>query len=223
MARLIPRLAGEVGCLTPAGALGKIDYMTNSVHQSRFIDEGYAVFSAGESPFTPGECEGLRRLLFGDASRFNLVTTGDTSEPTSVYVNRLLLDGNSPKSPDKNFADDLLGIIGTSEKLQFIHRIIGKPNLMVRRAQAHILREGGYIARHRDSESSEHYVAAVVLQFEVAKEGGDFVIGRSDGSSLTLPKFWMLITDAELPHEVTSVVRGERRTLAFWLADTSSP
>ena len=94
---------------------------------------------------------------------------------------------------------------------------------MVRRAQAHITEQGGFISLHRDSDSSKHYVAAVVLLFNPAEEGGEFVIGHRNGARMTLPDFSMLITDADLPHEVTRVVRGERRSLAFWLADASSP
>jgi hypothetical protein len=190
--------------------------------QEGFVENGFAFFSREDCPFTSTEWARLRELSFSEG-QFELVTCGDTSEPTSVLVHRLLIDGNPPRVFDPTRADELIRIIGSPAKLGFLERVIRRTNLMVRRAQAHILEEGGYIACHRDSESSKHYVAAVVLQFRAAEEGGEFVIGRMDGDRMTLPVFSMLITDAELPHEVTPVLRGERRSLVFWLADVSSP
>lgn len=196
--------------------------MNTVVERCTFEETGFAVFSQKDSPFTLTEWARLRDVAFGGEPQFELVTCGDTREPTAVLVNRLLLDGNPPIAPNKLRAQELLRIIGSPATLGFLEQLLGRSKLMVRRAQAHILERGGYIARHRDSESSKHYVAAVVLQFDRAEEGGNFVVDRGDGRDTTLPPFSMLVTTAELPHEVTPVGRGERRSLAFWLADASS-
>jgi hypothetical protein len=189
--------------------------------QEAFFKNGFAIFSREGCPFTPTEWRRLRELSFS-ACHFELVTCGDTSEPTSVLVHRLLIDRKPPCGHGPARADELIRIIETPSNLGFLEGVIGRTNLVVRRAQAHILEQGGYIARHRDSESSKEYVAAVILQFRAAEEGGEFVIGCIEGDCVTLPVFSMLITDAELPHEVTPVLRGERLSLAFWLAAVSS-
>jgi hypothetical protein len=185
--------------------------------------DGFAVYSISESPFDEAEWDRLRLLTIDEPDGFELVTSGDTKEPASVLVKRVLVDGSPPSVPHPDFAAAVLALIGTPERLAFFERAVGRSGLMIRRAQAHILPVGGYIGRHRDSESSRHYLAAVVLLLKPAEVGGHFVVHVGDGQrSHILRDFAMLITDAELPHEVTPVEAGERCTLAFWLADTDN-
>jgi hypothetical protein len=196
--------------------------MSTIAERRNFLEGGFVVLSLVDSPFTKKEWARVRELAFADDVSFEHVTSGDTNEPTSILVNRLLLDGNPPFAPDEAKAEELIRIIGSPAKLDFLEQLVGRTNLMVRRVQAHIMEQGGHIGRHQDSESSEHYVAAVILQFDRAEEGGDFLV-YCDGQDTKMPPFSMLVMDAEIPHEVARITRGERRTLAFWLADASSP
>lgn len=153
-----------------------------------------------------------------DPDRFVVVTSGDTDEAVSVRVHRLLIDGDEPRATDAVLVDALLAIVATPNKLALYEKILACEPLVVRRMQAHILAEGEFIGRHRDSDSSNRYLAAVVVQLNAAEVGGGFAIYPPDRPTLLLHDFTVLITDAELEHEVMPVITGRRCTLAFWLA-----
>ncbi|MFK4583651.1 2OG-Fe(II) oxygenase [Bradyrhizobium ottawaense] len=180
--------------------------------------EGFCVFSVDQCPFSTEEWSEIQELVLGDPSRFSVVNAGDTNEATRVLVHRLLHDGSPPVAVDPARAATLLTIIGSPARMALYERILGTSPLIIRRAQAHVLTSGGFIGRHIDRESSPHYLAAVILLLERSIQGGSFVIYRTSKPSLELNDFSVLITDAELPHEVLAVTEGQRCTLAFWLA-----
>ncbi|AHF88265.1 hypothetical protein RLEG3_03985 (plasmid) [Rhizobium leguminosarum bv. trifolii WSM1689] len=188
------------------------------IKASGLRQDGFCVFERDEAPLSQNEWSAVQNAVLGDPSRFIEVASGDTSEKTRVLVHRLLRDGAPPKPVDPQIADRLMAVIGSRKCMDLYEQILDKGPLMIRRAQAHILDTGGFIGRHVDSESSPHYLAAVVLLLERAHEGGAFVIYRDEKEPLELTDFSMLITDADLPHEVLPVVAGRRCTLAFWLA-----
>lgn len=185
--------------------------------------EGFCVFEVDQCPFSTEEWSTIRELVLDDSSRFTVVEAGDTNEATRVFVHRLLYDGNPPVAADPPLAEALLAVIGSPARMALYEQILGTGPLMVRRAQAHILTSGGFIGRHIDSESSPHYLAAVILLLQRAKQGGAFVIYRTGKHPLELCDFSMLVTDADLPHEVLTVTDGQRCTLAFWLARANAP
>jgi 2OG-Fe(II) oxygenase superfamily len=189
----------------------------------QFQRSGYVLFNKGESPLSPTARARLEDLAYGDQSRFALSTAGDTNEEAFVRVHRLLHDGNPPRPADPVLMEQVMEIIGAPAMIEFYENALGRDNLMIRRAQAHIITTGGHIGRHRDDESSPHYFAAVILMFRSADEGGDFLVFGDDGTARAFNHYDMIITAAELPHEVERVEAGERRSLAFWLADVNSP
>lgn len=194
-----------------------LDYL-NQTRPSHFQQTGYAVFGADDCPFVSDELIAIRGLAADDAERFVLVTTGDTDEAASVNVHRLLIDGDPPAATNEQRVEALLAIVAAPDKMAMYRDILGSGPLMVRRMQAHILTEGEFIGRHRDSESSDRYLAAVVVQLERAAAGGAFAIYPPGSDALLLSDFTVLVTDAELEHEVLPVTAGRRCTLAFWLA-----
>ena len=113
----------------------------------------------------------------------------------------------------------VLDIIGAKDKLAFYERVTGISQLMIRRAQIHVMAPGGHVAYHRDIDSNTLYVAAVVLQFSAAAKGGEFMVHSRSNQMFRVKEFAMLMTQAELPHEVITVEKGKRVTLAFWLAN----
>lgn len=185
---------------------------------NRFKEAGYLAFASEDSPFSIEERGLIRHLAVSDPSRFTVVNTGDTKEAAAVYVHRLLVDGDTPRSTDVRRVDALLDIVATPSKLALYGNILETDRLAVRRMQAHALASGGFIGRHRDSESSDRYLAAIVIQLDAADAGGDFVIHRPDAPTLLLHDFSVLVTDAKLEHEVSPVLAGRRHTLVFWLA-----
>lgn len=190
---------------------------------SSYRENGYLVLQHQELPFSRAEWNSLTALALDDSRRFEIVTSGDTTEPTDVLVHRILRDGDPPQADDPELAKAVLGIVGSPERLAFYERVLGEEDLMIRRAQAHILGTAGFIGRHRDSESSPHYLAAVVLQLRPAGSGGAFAVYGVDDQPKVIDRFAMLMTDAELPHEVLPVQSGQRSSLAFWLAKRPAP
>ncbi|WP_076862097.1 2OG-Fe(II) oxygenase family protein [Bradyrhizobium mercantei] len=184
----------------------------------QFRQTGYLAFGSHDCPFSPEERARIRHLAMNDPDRFVVVSTGDTDEAVSVRVHRLLIDGDRPRATDAVLVDALLDIVAAPGKLALYENILASEPLVVRRMQAHVLAEGEFIGRHRDSESSKRYLAAVIVQLNAAEAGGGFAIYPPDRPALFLHDFTVLVTDAELEHEVMPVMAGRRCTLAFWLA-----
>jgi 2OG-Fe(II) oxygenase superfamily len=184
----------------------------------QFRQTGYLAFGSHDCLFSLEERASIRHLAMNDPDRFVVVTTGDTDEAVSVRVHRLLIDGDKPRATDAVLVDALLAIVAAPSKLALYETILASDPLVVRRMQAHVLAEGEFIGRHRDSESSKRYLAAVIVQLNAAEAGGGFAIYPPDRPTLLLHDFTVLVTDAELEHEVRPVIAGRRCTLAFWLA-----
>ena len=192
--------------------------MALSAQAEAYRDTGLVTFSRFDSPFSADEWRELENLIPPGPAGYEYVETGDTLESTAAGVFRLLRDGNPPQIDPAAFASVVMRIIGSREKLGFYGRIIGKERLMIRRAQIHMMLPGGHLGYHKDSDSSTEYLAAVVLQFEAATQGGDFVIYRERDEEIPVRNFSVLMTHADLPHAVRRVEEGRRVTLAFWLA-----
>jgi len=184
----------------------------------QFKQTGYLAFGLNDCPFSPEERASIRSLTMSDPDRFIVVTTGDTDEAVSVRVHRLLIDGDEPRSTDPLLVEALLAIVASPGRLALFEKILACDPLVVRRMQAHVLCAGEFIGRHHDSESSKRYLAAVIVQLDAAEAGGGFAIYPPDRPARLLQDFTVLVTDAELEHEVRPVVAGRRCTLAFWLA-----
>jgi 2OG-Fe(II) oxygenase superfamily len=184
---------------------------------------GYLALQAGETPYSSAEWEELKHLMLNYRLRFKLAKSGDTGEAADVSVLGIVHDGNPPTDDDPALANALLRLIGSPVQMAFYERILGEKDLVIRRAQAHILGPAGFIGRHRDNESNPDYLAAVVLQLRPAERGGAFALYHPDGCTDVVDRFAMLITDADLPHEVLQVQSGQRASLAFWLAKRNSP
>ncbi|WP_316162862.1 2OG-Fe(II) oxygenase family protein [Bradyrhizobium sp. SZCCHNRI20481] len=184
----------------------------------QFKQTGYLAFGLHDCPFSPEERASIRHLAMSDPGRFVVVTTGDTDEAVSVRVHRFLIDGDEPRATDPVLVEALLAIVASPGRLALFEKILACDPLVVRRMQAHVLCAGEFIGRHRDSDSSKRYLAAVIVQLDAAEAGGAFAIYPPDRPALLLQDFTVLVTDAELEHEVRPVLAGRRCTLAFWLA-----
>lgn len=186
--------------------------------RDEFRNTGLIFFPLEDSPFSEEEWILMKNQIPIELSLYEHVETGDTDEPTFVSVLRLLNEGNPPNVANPSIAKKLLKIFGSKEKIAFYEQILGENDLMIRRAQVNFMSKGGYIGYHRDSDSSTHYIAAIILLFEAAVDGGKFVVYSKNESPAEFGYFTMLITHADLPHQVTEVREGQRRSLVFWLS-----
>jgi hypothetical protein len=102
----------------------------------------------------------------------------------------------------------------------FYKQIFGTDELCLRRCQANLLYEGDYIGVHVDQHSNPDYFATVVLHFDSAYRGGAFITRdpqRGDHSYRPYKRA-ALVNDCSIPHEVSKVESGERRTLACFMS-----
>jgi hypothetical protein len=121
-------------------------------------------------------------------------------------------------------ADRILRVLGKSAALEHWREALGAPRVVIRRAQTNVIHPGGYIGVHTDSESNPEYLANVVLGLTDDYVGGDYVTHRDGVSQVyRLRRGAVLVSLNDIPHEVTPVTAGERRTLAFFLAANEAP
>lgn len=92
------------------------------------------------------------------------------------------------------------------------------PDFDLHGAGMHMLREGGYLKRHRDGEVhplTGWYRRWNAILFLGDCEGGELVV---EGHEPVEPRMGRLVTfDSQIPHEVLPVTAGERKSLSlFW-------
>jgi hypothetical protein len=185
-----------------------------------YADLGYVTFAKDSHELEFIDWDLLTRLIPLDYGQYEYIESGDTDESTSVYVYRVLLEGNPPTLMNADVSSKILKIVGSERALKFFEELTGNKDLFIRRSQIHILPKEGHVGYHIDSHSSPHYKTAVVFQIKHADAGGEFMVYPDNKPATSVGHFDVLVTDAELPHEVKKVIAGNRISLVFWLADS---
>jgi hypothetical protein len=168
--------------------------------------------------------------LFGSES----VLEGDRQESTQVEVRRFRIDkpNEKPKIPYSFslkwiFSRGILDVLKTGkyengllQAKEFYDSLL--PGWFIRRAQSHEYKPGYFVSLHTDSESNPNYRFAVNLNLsEKPFKGGLFqLMDPSSKQLINIPvkPGEMVITPCNVPHEVTHVEKGNRRSLAFFLS-----
>lgn len=184
---------------------------------------GTVLLSQKESPLGLEEWELLDRLTSPESAPYELVKTGDVGEAHVVQVARFMTDVDKPRLVNDLLAQKVLDILDSTKMRTFFRRLLGCPQLYLRRCQVHILSEGRFVGYHVDTDSNPDYLSPVVLQFGSAYEGGDYLVHHPEQGPLTYkaPRFSMIVSRCNLAHEVTPVTKGQRRSLVFFLSESS--
>lgn len=180
--------------------------------------KGGVVLSPTQLPFTEAECQTLSDRLSYNEESYHLQGGGDTEEAGLGYVNRVKAENGGA------YKYDAIEEIFTSEKMiTFLKQQTGLKNPVVDRMNSNIYKEGCFVGRHVDSESWGSYALTCILCLDDQYTGGKFMVYRNDGAELAFhpPKFHMILTPSELPHEVKKVESGNRHHLCFFIRDTS--
>lgn len=188
----------------------------------QLADIGTLQYPASEVPLSLQEWKTLERLMH--KAHYDHIISGDANEQHSVHVARFFNDVVQPTSLSE-LSNRIKRIVMSEKMLQFYSRFTGTSMLCLRRCQANLLMPGDYIGLHKDQDSNPDYVATVVFHFDDDYQGGDFIAHHPEhGLSCYHPEApSVLVNNCEIPHEVTQIARGSRRTLACFLSHKFGP
>jgi predicted 2-oxoglutarate/Fe(II)-dependent dioxygenase YbiX len=102
---------------------------------------------------------------------------------------------------------------------EFYDQVVGS-DLVIRRCQVNLLHKGGFVGFHLDTDSNPDYTSPIVIQFSSEYSGGDYVVHHPVHSAqeFSMPRYSMIISSCNLPHEVTEVTSGRRKSLVYFLS-----
>ncbi|MDH5388684.1 MAG: 2OG-Fe(II) oxygenase [Gammaproteobacteria bacterium] len=185
--------------------------------EQKFKDQGSLLFNEIELPLTSSEWQQIESLL--DDVEYEHIVGGDAGEGHSVWVCRFYNDIDRPVSLHPR-SEEINNIVMSSKMTAFYKQILGAEDLCMRRCQANLLHKGDYIGLHVDQDSNPDYFATVVLHFDSEYRGGAFITrDQQRGDHSYSPyKRAVLVNDCSIPHEVSMVESGKRKTLACFLS-----
>lgn len=189
--------------------------MSNTAAQ-KFDDQGTLLFSKDEIPLSEKEWQRLEELIH--KVEYEHVVGGDAGEGHSVRVCRFYNDVDKPVALNEKSVE-ISEIVMSKKMKAFYRRFTGTEQLCLRRCQANLLYKGDFIGLHKDQDSSPDYFATVVFHLGSDYEGGSFVTHGDYGDQNFHPTVrTALVNNCSIPHEVSVVEHGERRTLACFLS-----
>jgi hypothetical protein len=182
--------------------------------------EGTVVLDFGENPLDENEWRRLDQLTSRNAIPYERVTLGDADEPNFVEVGRFMTDVEAPALVNRPVSDELMSIIGSPKMMKLYSQALGVDDLYIRRCQVNFYNQGSFVGLHLDTDSNPDYLSPVVLQFSGDYEGGDYVVHleKLGPQRYRTGRYSLLISRCDLPHEVTQVTRGTRKSLVFFLS-----
>lgn len=185
--------------------------------RQQFDEQGTLMFNEAELPLSSEEWHQIESLL--NEVEYEHIVGGDAGEGHSVWVCRFYNDVDKPTALHDR-SEEIGNIIMSPKMKAFYKQIMGTDELCMRRCQANLLHKDDYIGVHVDQDSNPDYFATVVLHFDSVYQGGEFITrDQQRGDHSYKPeKRAMLVNDCSIPHEVSSVESGERKTLACFMS-----
>jgi hypothetical protein len=195
--------------------------MNNSAEKV-FENRGTLLFDQDDIPMEEKDWQQLEEIL--NTVEYEHVVGGDAGEGHSVWVCRFHNDVDRPAALHEKSVD-VSNIVMSQKMKAFYKRFTGTDALCLRRCQANLLHEDDYIGVHKDQDSSPCYFATVVFHFGSQCSGGDFVTHdvKCGDKSYHPQKRSVLVNNCSIPHEVSKVLNGERKTLACFLSKDFGP
>lgn len=168
-------------------------------------------------PLTELEWQQLDGLML--EVNYEKVVGGDTGDSHSVWVGRFVNDEIRPM-PLSELTTPLVALIMSEKMQQWYGFFVTDEKLCLRRCQANVMKTGDFIGYHIDQDTTPDYTATFVFLLNDDFEGGEFVTYHmdSDPNHYRSKKYNVLVNRGDLPHEVTPVTSGCRRSLACFLS-----
>ncbi|BBM04054.1 2OG-Fe(II) oxygenase [Microbulbifer sp. GL-2] len=179
-------------------------------------------FSKKKIPFTDSEWQVLRQL--SNEVEYEEVTLSNTGDTHKTLVGRVAYDqfeNYTPKIINHEIASEVFQILLSEKMRKFYRGIVGSDQWAIPRCQFTILKNGGFISEHLDTDTNPHYFASIVLHFSSEYSGGKYIYMnylRNEEVELHTEENSMVIAlSSRFPHYVQPVSSGERRALTCFL------
>jgi hypothetical protein len=181
---------------------------------------GTILLNLGEHPLEVEELDRIDELSQTSRVPYEHVLIGDAGEQNFVDVARFMTDVEEPLRVNPDVSDQVLDILGRPKMTNFYNQVVGHDGLVIRRCQVNVLQAGGFVGLHLDTDSNPDYVSPIVLQFSSDYEGGYYMVHHPIHSrqEFRMPRHSMIISSCNLPHEVSEVTRGKRKSLVYFLS-----
>lgn len=184
-------------------------------------EQGYALIPPNLAQIPAGLLDNLRAQI--DISNFKPVRVGDTREGCDVEVARYIVDRIEHRDnclANKSNLPEIENFISQEAVRSIISRFSSGNEGAVIRCQANRYREGGFVSRHTDRASNNtiDYTLIFNLSKDGEFEGGDLKIKEIDE---TIPHFKLLVLNGGVPHKVSRVTKGVRRTFLCFISNTN--
>lgn len=199
--------------------------LEDTVFKSGFLEkvkhdlgfQGAVVIAHENLPWTLEELTLIEEMTSPDNLEFKRSEYGDTGERNPVSYFRIL----HPTIHDTSLPE-CMKILDAERVKDFLCEVTGMVDYTIDRCQIHLYEQGDFISEHIDGESCPDYIYSTVLILSEGYGGGEFVVYK-DGNAVSLKpdKFSMIVVKSCYPHEVKEVTSGTRRTLCFFLKETS--
>jgi hypothetical protein len=194
---------------------------TDALDRARrtFMTDGSVLFGPTQTPLTREDWTRLDECSWPERVPHERILIGDANEQNHVLVARFMTDVDQPRLVNRDAAEVILGIIGSPRMMNFYRGLLNQERVTIRRCQVNLYGPGSFVGRHLDTDSNPDYLSPVVLQFRDDYEGGEYVVHAETGvMRYNLGSNNMLVSRCDIPHEVTPVTRGSRKSLVFFLA-----
>jgi hypothetical protein len=125
---------------------------------------------------------------------------------------------------DSTLAREILGVVASDSAMAYWREALNQEPLMVQRAQANFLHEGGEVDFHNDHESNPSYSASIVVGLSNDYTGGEFIAEVSPGEirRFRVERGDVLVSKPELRHAVTRVASGMRLSVVMFMTQSPS-
>jgi hypothetical protein len=171
-------------------------------------------------PFTDEDFDNL--FMYCEKVDKEFIEIGDAGENNNLMVGRFMTDKTKPEVVDNPYSRKLLKILGKSNLIDLIKKILNlKNDVHLRRVQYNQINKGNFVGYHLDTDSNPDYLAACVIQLGDNFEGGIYRVFQKDKSynDFYPTKGSLIISNCNYPHEVTKVTSGERKSLVFFISN----
>jgi hypothetical protein len=196
-----------------------------TAYQETLREEGSVQLDLGANPFDEETWQEIDALTSPERVPYERIAIGDAGEENFTDVARFMVDMNEPTHVPSASNVRLMELLSSPRMMGIYQELTGLDGLCIRRCQVNVLHDGGFVGLHLDTDSNPDYQHPVILQMGSEYSGGDYVVHppNTEPKVYRLPRYSMLISSCWLPHEVTKVTSGERKSLVFFLSQYAGP
>tara|TARA_B100001093_G_C26831185_1_gene1016218 strand:+ start:955 stop:1578 length:624 start_codon:yes stop_codon:yes gene_type:complete len=190
-------------------------------NKKNYFEKGTVMIQMADGPFSENEILEIEKICKEVDKEF--VEVGDAGEMNHVHVGRFMTDVKKPEIVNEKFSNLLLSILQQKHILEYIKKSIGidkNDDLYMRRVQFNQIDKDCFVGYHLDIDSNPAYLIACVLQLGSNFDGGTYKVYKTKDEIYNYnPNYGsLIISDCKLPHEVTKVEKGHRKSLVFFLS-----